>query len=262
MIVSIETPSQTIAHSDFEQVLMREQIYKTPIEFHITMRIDVYHKAPMRGDEVEVLYLNGNTIKTKILSITHHKRLVKIILIHEDYYKLMTNLHKNNEVVMGETLKDYISYDEDCYLNFRELLAKKGLVVTLNNDRSTLNKVHITSWSGKAKKFIKGVFRKVDVSVKPNLSHYRNNKYMEETKTGTTRNIHSFYLSTAEIKAINKKIIPKYTVVSSGFNDDIYCMDKVFYSQDEYCVMGIQRLTKNNENFASIILGRLVEDRE
>lgn len=261
MIVSLIATEQTINHRDFEQILMREQIYKTPIEFHITMRIDVYQKPMLRGDKVEVLYLNGNTIKTKILSISHHKKLVKIIMIHEDYYKLMENLHKSKDEVMGETLENYISYDANCYLNFREILAKKGLIVVLDNNRNMLKKVHVTSWKGKEKKYIRGVFRKVDITLKPNLSHYRNND-KEETPTGTTRNIHTFYMTSDDIKGINKRVIPKYTVIASGFNHDIYCMDKIAYSENEYCVMGIQRLSKNNENFSSIILGRLVEERE
>ena len=259
MILSIKMKKDKLDNTDLQSILFREWIYKTPFEIHISYKVEPHQQFDDKiGDKCKITLNNGYEIEMTILKLIHNRELNKIIFCQNDMFDVMTNNLNNGDTVSDTKLVNYVSKDSNCYLNFREELARKGLVSVIDEDLVTLKNVHVTSWQGKTKKRLYGFFRRVNINLKNNYSRYVENKNGNTNdKVGYARNIHSYYLEQSEIDALNQRIEPKVNVICTGLNSHIQIMDKVLFAETEYCVMGIQRTTKNRNDVSLFTLGLL-----
>lgn len=251
-----------ITYKDFTQIRERQFIRKTPYEITLILRTKVFHQQVRVGDTIEITYNDGKkTSSNVLLESTQIGEFTHLTTCHISLFKIMRNKVMQGEYVLDIQLTQLISYDWQSHDYLLEELGRRGLVYVVNSNLDGIDKVSITDWENRDIKRIRGIYRKTDVNLTLNDSVYRQyslqNREDEDVATlrGVGREILNYSFTRTDLKGLDKRIEPMVTVIGVGLNEHIRVLDKIKYGDTEYCVMGIQRVNKDNKQISVFTLG-------
>jgi len=254
-----------IRSDEFEQILVRQHIYKMPFEIRIIFRQRVYHRrleklqSNSEPIKVKVLFDTGYEVEMCILRVENRGELAMISIVHLDVFDLMTNRLKNQDTVYDVKLVDYVTADVDTWWHFREELGKLGLLLRVKEDLTDNERVHISEWEGGEEVVIHSIFRIADIEMKEPISKYAVYGIDEDyysTEIGNTREIMNFRITKDDIDGLKERLIPIMSIIATGLNEKIQILSKVKIGDKAYGVMGLQRNWKSGNVLTHLILGR------